>query len=61
VHGPRRGHRETNAVFYDPVLGVHFIHTANDNVDDGRIWVYRHSSAGGDSTAPAAPTGLAVN
>jgi len=28
--------------FYDPALGVVFLHTAGDSRDDGTIWVYRY-------------------
>ncbi len=35
----------TNAVFYDPVLRVHFIYTAYDSWDDGEMWVYRYPSS----------------
>jgi hypothetical protein len=35
-------HRETNACFYDPGLGVHFIYTAMDSYDNGKMWVYKY-------------------
>jgi len=28
--------------FYDPVLNIHFFHTAGDSDDNGTIWAYRH-------------------
>jgi hypothetical protein len=31
--------------FYDPELGVVFLHTAGDSRDDGSIWVYRYKRA----------------
>jgi hypothetical protein len=36
------GFSNTNGHFYDPVLGVHFVFTAGDSRDDGRMWVYRY-------------------
>ena len=46
------GFSATNGHFYDPVLGVHFVFTAGDSRDDGRMWVYRYK---GNPSAPEHP------
>ena len=39
------GHnRQAKNGFYDPDLGVVFIHTAGDSRDDSRVWVYRYKA-----------------
>ena len=41
------GHnRQAKNGFYDPELGVVFLHSAGDSLDDGTIWVYRYRRAG---------------
>jgi hypothetical protein len=49
------GHnRQAKNGFYDPDLGVVFVHTAGDSRDDGRIWVYRYKAKGRDAAEGAA-------
>jgi len=40
----------TNAIFYDPVLGVHFIFTAHDSGDNGEMWVFKYRRPGAGSS-----------